>query len=769
MNWKQILFKGLPVLLVAAVIVIIAAIASRPDPQPEVTKENELVFDFEDLKVTKGQLYNMLKLNVGPSILMNLIDRDLLDDYKDQIDTKELEDKIQTEKDKGIDKFYETLVLQGIIESKDDPKLDEKIEDYYLLSFLQKAYAKSEAKAEILDEEAESKAIEKAMNDYREDLCVISIKYPTIAKANTVKDKLAELETAGKTDEILQYFKDEYAVQHKDDEEDDKDEEEKELLPFFAEEFNCEYDKLVYEELSSKTKYRDFVFSDTYNNEPFEVETGRHYNKTGFQIAGDGIYFVYKLAKPKYIDSYTESEVFRNYFIDKLVNARVTTTYTNEKIKDLRNSIKLKVYDNRIADGLKGTLGTTFKGQKKLLDDNKVIATYKKGDETVIIKADDLYQEMKTKFGVPILIDIINYEALKTVEGIQLSKSERQKYIDNVKSYKAAYSQQPPAGLTWHDYLALYHGAFSEEQLIDMEAGPTLIERFLLGYKDYAGVSAITDQDIQTAYDKWFSIEAYHILFEYNPDQEDDTADDSLAVAMAKAQQVIDGCQDDDATCYINYDIEPKDEDDEDDDTEKEDVPFVGFEATPISDWTKVFKALATEYSDDESAASNGGYLNYFGPGQMVEKFEETALDIVEKYNESKSELDRFGVASQTEIKKPNGDVIYGVHVIYVTNQKTKTAQPTDLAKYKEYVEDLDNDDVNTSEKYTATEIKDFNAYRTFEETLRSTIRTKRIAEGNENKQLAILRDEAGFQFKDADLQKIYTNVSKLQKEYEEK
>jgi len=765
MNYKSILLKGLPVLVVAVVIIVVAAIASRPKAQPTITNPDEIVFEYGNLKVTKEELYSMLKLNVGSTVLLDMIDRELLADYYDDIDEKELEDKINAMKKQGIDAFYRNMVRQGVITSPDEDEetRDQKIRDFYILSLLQKAYAKDVARQEIYDEEEKTHAIQKAKDEYKEDMCVIVLRYSKEAKANQISEELRKrVQDPEKYGSVLDFFKQEYADQHKDDE--DTDTTEREYPPFIdtTVEYECEYDYLVYSELSNKTAFRDFVFADEYLGEPFTVEGDEeryHFNQTGKFIPDDATYFVYKLSKPKYKENYRQSPEFEKYFVDQLVDKRATDTYTSTKVRELRKDSEIKIYDTIVANYIKSSISNDFKGESKLLKDKSVLATFKVGDETKTITADDLYNKMKTQYTLEFMLDLINYEVLiKKAPEIQLTKAEKQEYIDLIKAYKTGYSQNPPAGLTWIEYLRLYHGIFYEEQLVNVEAVQTLITRYILGYENWEGTDKIDDDDILEAYEKWFNIDAYVIFLEYNPED-----DESQEIASKKAYQIINGCQEDEE-CYIFYDVNPDDNDDEEE--EDKEVPFVGFADVDYDRWKTVFQALAREYSDDPNAKTNGGFMSKISYGQQNEKFEKKLLEIRDNYNKSGKSLDRMGIVEENRIKQSDGTYKYGYQVIYMTYDAPKTARPDNIEKYKEYLQDLENDDVDIQEKYSADEISKFNAYRTFENTLKTNLENKYTTALYKEMRLAQLRNELGINFKDAEINAVYQNYTKLLSEY---
>ena len=55
---KSILYKGLPVLFIAIVIVVVALLVSRPNPEPKLSDEDKVVLEFNDLKLQRVNCIN---------------------------------------------------------------------------------------------------------------------------------------------------------------------------------------------------------------------------------------------------------------------------------------------------------------------------------------------------------------------------------------------------------------------------------------------------------------------------------------------------------------------------------------------------------------------------------------------------------------------------------------------------------------------------------------------------------------------------------------
>lgn len=238
------------------------------------------------------------------------------------------------------------------------------------------------------------------------------------------------------------------------------------------------------------------------------------------------------------------------------------------------------------------------------------------GEEAVItlddgaISVDELYQEMKNKYALSVLIDMLDEKIL----------ANKYPETDDEKSYISSTISQLQL---YYDYY--YNTQFSSFELfIQSQYGANntqeLEEIFSLDYKrnqaieDYAK-SIVSDSEIEKYYDDKIvgNIEASHILI--TADYEDDATEEEKTEAEKKALEQA-------------KEIIAKLNNGED------------------------FATLAKEYSKDGSA-SNGGALGEFNRGDMVDEFFEAALAL------------NVGEYSKEPVKSE-----YGYHIILKTAQK---------------------------------------------------------------------------------------------------
>ena len=212
-------------------------------------------------------------------------------------------------------------------------------------------------------------------------------------------------------------------------------------------------------------------------------------------------------------------------------------------------------------------------GNTKLKDGSEVAFKANKKN----FSADKLYTEIKKKYGVSVMIEMIDKEIFNSL--YKNNEEIEKKATNQIESLKSQY------GDSWEE--TLEGAGYSSEK--------KLKEEFILNYqreqavKDYIKDS-IKEDEIKKYYDENTSgdISAKHILIKVDTSTEDGLTDDE---AKEKAEKLIK---------KLNKGAD--------------------------------FSKLAKENSDDTGSKENGGDLGYFNKGDMVKEFEDAAYAL--KVNE---------------------------------------------------------------------------------------------------------------------------------------
>jgi len=226
------------------------------------------------------------------------------------------------------------------------------------------------------------------------------------------------------------------------------------------------------------------------------------------------------------------------------------------------------------------------------------------------ISVDDLYKEMKEKYALNALINLIDNEILE--KEYKDDKEIDKKVKNQVELMTTQYGQGDENKML--EVLNQYYGITSIDELKATLRTSYLRENVVT---DYAK-SIVTDKEIEKVYEEdiFGDISAKHILITPDVDSNATDAEKTAAeeAALKEAKEVIE---------KLN-----KGED---------------------------FDKLAKEYSDDDSNKDKGGKLNDFVHGDMVAEFEKAA-----------KELEK-GKYTTTPVKTQ-----YGYHIIYKIDQKEK-------------------------------------------------------------------------------------------------
>ena len=241
----------------------------------------------------------------------------------------------------------------------------------------------------------------------------------------------------------------------------------------------------------------------------------------------------------------------------------------------------------------------------ELKDNNTVVKT----DEGKIT-ADKLYESLRDKYGISILVDMIDHQLFD--EKYKTDETEEETINSQIEQMKSQYNNDEEA---FNAAITQYLGVEDEDELKDMLS---LEYKRNLAIEEYVK-NSITDDEIQKYYDDEVigDIKVRHILIK--PDTNDDMSTEEKTEAEDKAKK------------------------------EAEDL------IKKLDDGAD-FKELAKEYSDDTGSASDGGLIDYFNKDDnMDEAFLNASIDLEE------------GKYTKEPVKSS-----FGYHIILKLDQKKK-------------------------------------------------------------------------------------------------
>ncbi len=246
------------------------------------------------------------------------------------------------------------------------------------------------------------------------------------------------------------------------------------------------------------------------------------------------------------------------------------------------------------------------------------VATLSNGEDAILtlndkngISANELYEELKSKYGIGILIDLID---TKILDAKYEADDEEKEYIDKqVKNIKNMAGEQ---GTTFDVVISSYYGCSNEKEFRELLK---LSYRREKAVKDYLKKD-LKDSEIEKYYKEniYGDIKAQHILIKVETldgmtSEEKQEADKK---AKAKAEEVIKKLNE-----------------------------------------GKKFDDLVKEYSEDDTTKDKKGDLGWFNTDKMVEEFTKAAFKL------------KKGEYTKTPVK-----TTYGYHIILKNDEKDKPA-----------------------------------------------------------------------------------------------
>ena len=245
-------------------------------------------------------------------------------------------------------------------------------------------------------------------------------------------------------------------------------------------------------------------------------------------------------------------------------------------------------------------------GNNAELEDNHTVVKTDEGE----IKADALYEELRDKYGISVLVDMIDHQLFD--EKYKTDETEEETINAQIEQMKAQYNNDEEA---FNAAITQYLGVEDENELRDMLS---LEYKRNLAIEDHVQDS-IADDEIQKYYDDEIigDMSVRHILI--SPDTNDDMTDEEKEAAEEDAKK------------------------------QAEDL------IKQLDDGAD-FEELAKEYSDDTGSAEDGGFIDYFNKDDnMDEAFLNASINLEE------GEYTKEPVQSS-----------FGYHIILKVDQKDK-------------------------------------------------------------------------------------------------
>ncbi len=244
-------------------------------------------------------------------------------------------------------------------------------------------------------------------------------------------------------------------------------------------------------------------------------------------------------------------------------------------------------------------------GNNAELENNYTVVSYDEGE----ITADALYEELRDKYGISVLVDMIDHQLLD--EKYETDEEEEETIDAQIEQMKAQYDDDDVFLAAIQQYL----GVEDEDELREMLS---LEYKRNLAIEDHVKES-IADDEIEEYYEDEIigDMQVRHILI--TPDTTDDMTDEEIEEAEEEAKK------------------------------EAEDL-------IKQLDEGADFEELAKEYSDDTGSAEDGGLIDYFNKDDnMDEAFLNASIDL------------EVGEYTDEPVQSS-----YGYHIILKTDQEDK-------------------------------------------------------------------------------------------------
>lgn len=557
-------------ILIAIILISIGCnFITRDHPDPTISNPDGTFLTYGNVTVTRGELYDRVKVLEGVNHLMNYIDERLLETYIDNVTATEVEEELQnlkfgnrtqeeidalTEEElEDIENNYRLTLTMAGFNYQDEAEVDR---------FLRLAIAKRQVTIEQLiadidaneDTTFQDELVAYYEENYRGDAIAIelifqsSTEYERVLRhfnlvpsyeggiglyfgedplSSVAREDLDETNTQLLSrDEVFTYYIKLYNYLYPYREALDENLTVSDTASFSAEYFNFNFNDM--RETSAQASQAVYLFDslklDDEDTLSYAVRDRQYTQMTGNTTLRSMIFKISQedLADFDTLDQAVQDEI-EEAFIDSLVNEQ----RVNAKMVSLRAENGLKIHDNLLALNY---------------DNNFDQETYEENDsETVIatldgftVTADDLFTYMIRRVGAMHavelykenkLIDSVHFEDLYgsnrdfDQNNSQLMKDHREIILQERQNFgNGAYTWYgfSPQNYEWREFLYLYYGFASDNDLVRWLVMQNLLKYIAYPNIDYGRAIPYVEEQ----FDNYFSLRVEHILVYIDMDRD---------------------------------------------------------------------------------------------------------------------------------------------------------------------------------------------------------------------------------------------------------
>lgn len=493
-------FKRFVVIILTICAVLVCASCKKCSDEteavkPAISNPDNAFIKIGSYTITNKEAYNQLLNSYGLEVLLNMVDEELLPAVKDEAAYKEyLEGVIYgTEEptDEAFNQFIEDLPLLGL---NNDPTSENYYDKYYRLAYRRTEYAISKYEEKVGRDSFEDDEIEAYFeSEYRKTNDLVIIKFDSNKEANYYLEKYGvniNNVNAGwvKTDGTK------YTAE--------------EILAIFEN---------IYKDVNSveTTGLQTYTYEDltTINSSlasaVYKWEVG-NYTKLPTTYSSS-LYLVYKNAESKNLDEEGNEVTLENKkeaVIDSLVKESVDSYYSTYASIENQLAAEIKIYDQSLENfykltyetsctsiGLEEGDYTTFEGTDE--QSENLLFSYKVNGTTKDVTADQLYAQLKDKYGVYLAALYLKQFIVLKDNGVYdyttdtiLNQDKYNEYIEaDITEYKDAFeagdyeSLGYPANYGWENFVRDYLGLLSDSKIL-VNLDSTLYNDALADYKE---------------------------------------------------------------------------------------------------------------------------------------------------------------------------------------------------------------------------------------------------------------------------------------------